>query len=68
MAHEDLVAVPEPAVHSDPLTGNEGFKKDGFRVLRVRAPTAPTISIRPGRTPGAAFPAQSFSCSRRRRS
>ncbi|GAQ91665.1 hypothetical protein KFL_008290035 [Klebsormidium nitens] len=36
MAHEDLVAVPEPAVHSDPLTGNEVFKKDGFRVLRVR--------------------------------
>ncbi|GAQ86434.1 hypothetical protein KFL_002890010 [Klebsormidium nitens] len=36
MAREDLVAVPEPAVHSDPLTGNEVFKKDGFRVLRVR--------------------------------
>ncbi|GAQ93134.1 hypothetical protein KFL_013180020 [Klebsormidium nitens] len=36
MAHEDFVAVPEPAVHSDPLIGNEVFKKDGFRVLRVR--------------------------------
>jgi hypothetical protein len=36
MARDDLVAVPEPAVHSDPLTGNEVFKKDGFRVLRVR--------------------------------
>ncbi|GAQ91659.1 hypothetical protein KFL_008280010, partial [Klebsormidium nitens] len=29
-------AVPEPAVQSDVLTGNEVFKKDDFRVLRVR--------------------------------
>ncbi|GAQ92441.1 hypothetical protein KFL_010140010 [Klebsormidium nitens] len=36
MMREDLVAVPEPAVRSDPLTGNEVFKKDNFRVLRLR--------------------------------
>lgn len=29
-------AVPEPAVHSDLLTGNEVFKKDDFRVLCVQ--------------------------------
>ncbi|GAQ86527.1 hypothetical protein KFL_002940130 [Klebsormidium nitens] len=28
-------AVPEPEIRSEPLTGNEVFKKDGFRVLRV---------------------------------
>ncbi|GAQ91961.1 hypothetical protein KFL_008920010, partial [Klebsormidium nitens] len=36
MAHKDLVAAPEPAILSDPLTGNEVFKNDEFRVLRVR--------------------------------
>jgi hypothetical protein len=35
-ARSDFVAVPEPAVRSDPLTGNEVFKKDAFRVLHVR--------------------------------
>ncbi|GAQ92245.1 hypothetical protein KFL_009560010, partial [Klebsormidium nitens] len=38
LGHSSLVyeAVPEPVVQSDPLTGNEVFKKDDFRVLRVR--------------------------------
>ncbi|GAQ92284.1 hypothetical protein KFL_009660020 [Klebsormidium nitens] len=32
---QGFTAVPEPEIRSEPLTGNEVFKKDEFRVLRV---------------------------------
>lgn len=56
---QDLVAVPEPAVHSDTLSGNEVFRKDEFRVMRVHS-YGTNCFHQTGKNPRGRFPGPKF--------